>query len=471
MDWITSTHLADLSTLEPAAAMLGLVVWTKSGGAPYQEQSPRYPVRLGSRAAIAQDLGMSAATIKRHWASFESAFVQTACGGWTPALSHWRDPAEHGPKDSAGRPLYVRIHPQAVAALTSLCRHAPARTAWAAFRIAIRVLPRLRSAAHRGSASVVWTNDQIASQLGMGRSTLTAALALLERRGLIQIGGKRYRRISATRGLLAAIPSVRESGYSQPYPHPVEKPQEVITTGPQGGSQQDRSSYEVEQDRSVEQASRAGARDGDCDSQEVIQVLMDALPGLAPEAARELARFCRSPLDALEWVYQESNVMGQSRAANPVGIFIYLARSGASRPGVPSSWSKKLIRKGVRPLRRPLTLEEQAQKQADKEAHDRWAASVREAEEEEERRRSAAREARTLKAVQSAESAQSLDELRSASKVLAALGKRAVTDAWEPNARAAFVAKLESAERAEKERQHINNREQAAQLLARLMEA
>jgi hypothetical protein len=154
MDWISSTHLADLASLDPSAAMVGLVVWTRSGGAPHQTNGPRFPVNIGSRSEIAARLGVSAPTVKRHWQSFESAFVEVHPGRFTPSLEHWSDPFETGPTDSQGRPLYVRIDPSCVDALTSLSRHAGAKTAWAAFRLALRLLPRLRAAAHRGHASV-----------------------------------------------------------------------------------------------------------------------------------------------------------------------------------------------------------------------------------------------------------------------------------------------------------------------------
>ena len=59
MDWIYSTHLDQLATLEPTAAMLGLMVWTQSGGAPYQDDAPRFPVGIGSVTDAAELLGVS----------------------------------------------------------------------------------------------------------------------------------------------------------------------------------------------------------------------------------------------------------------------------------------------------------------------------------------------------------------------------------------------------------------------------
>lgn len=395
MDWIHSTHLETLSSLDPAAAMLGLVVWTRSGGAPYQASSPRYPVHLGTLGDCAEFLGMSRATVKRAWPSFSQAFVGTG-GRYTPALDFWPDPATVGPRSPDGRPLYVRIARETVDALASLSRCAPARTAWAAFRLALRLLPRLRAAACRGVRSVVWTNDQIAKALGMGRTTLGRALALLERRGLIVTGGARYRRIRTDRGLLSVVPECgvprKSTGCGKPQeapqPAPVDKAlfsgrtssardpdfkglrlarssESEPTTTCSGRSQPDRG---IDHNRTDLLRSRIRSNSGqaprealgvDCPRAKVASIFLSSLPGLSKPAALELARHCDTQQEARDWLIQESNVLRTNDSA--AGSLLWLARSGDSRPGRPSSWSDKLERQGIRRDTREPTAEEAAE--------------------------------------------------------------------------------------------------------------
>ncbi len=381
MDWIHSTHLEHLATLAPSAAMLGLVVWTRSGGAPYQESSPRYPVHLGTLGDCAELLGMSRATVKRAWPSFAAAFVGTG-GRYTPALDAWPDPATVGPRSPDGRALYVRIDREAVDALASLSRCAPARTAWAAFRLALRLLPRLRAAAWRGVRSVVWTNDQIAKALGMGRTTLGRALALLERRGLIVTGGARYRRIRTDRGLLSVVPACGIHRKSTA----CGKPQ-ASRSQPDRGIDHNRTDLLRSRIRSNSGQAPREARGIDCPRGQVASIFLSSLPDLSEPAALELARYCDSDQEARDWLAQESNVLRAND--NPAGSLLWLARSGDSRPGKPSSWSAKLERHGIRRDQREPTGAELAETaQAVEAAGELATARARTVEADQERRRS-----------------------------------------------------------------------------------
>jgi DNA-binding transcriptional ArsR family regulator len=466
MDWISSTHLEQLATLEPSAAMLGLVVWTQSGGAPYQADAPRFPVRVGSISDAAELLGMSRATVKRHWPSFTAAFVELDPGRFTPSITAWRDPAVIGPRDAQGRPLYVRVHQDAVRALTQLARHASARTAWAAFKLAVRLLPRLRSDAHRGKGSTVWTNDQIASQLGMGRTTLTRALQLLERCGLVVTFGGRYRRISTRDGLLALVPRVRSPGF----PQPVENHHQRITTGPPDRSYSYRSPKGVELDQTQEQAPRArGTAVGVCSHAEKIQIFQEHLPTLSDIAALELAKLVSSPLQASEWVHQETNVMTDPDTADPVGTFLWLVRHGGSRPGKPSAWSKKLARAGQGSPQRPLTPEEQAEAVAELQAHQIQMERLRGERQEQADRLRAARLVELERIETATRDASTLAELRGADTAIRKMGSRPyVAPKWVQDVRQLLAPRLIQAEAVEAQRQRQNNREQSAALLQML---
>jgi hypothetical protein len=463
MDWIYSTHLDQLATLEPTAAMLGLMVWTQSGGAPYQDDAPRFPVGIGSVTDAAELLGVSRPTVKRHWASFTSAFVELDPGRFTPSITAWNDPELVGPTDSMGRPLYVRISQATVRALCSLTKHASARTAWAAVKLALKLLPRLRADAYRGRGFTVWTNDQVAAQMGMGRTTLTRAFQLLEARGLISSCGGRYRKISTAIGLLTVVPGIRRSCGK-----PVETVEKSITTGPRDRSYSDRSPKGVERDQIREQAPRAGARRG-CPPPGVVQAFQDQLPGLSEDAALELSGHVSSELEAVEWVYQESNVLSSRTVADPVGTFLWLVREGQSRPGRPSPWSRKQLRRGYKSPQRPMT-------EGEREAHNARAAELVQRDEErrlerEERLRAETRrlELDRREIEDAARGASSLEELRSArDRIEDHVRLESPPREWRWSALALLKDRLLAAERVESERQRIHNREQAAQLLERL---
>lgn len=460
MDWICSTHLDQLATLEPSAAMLGLMIWTQSGGAPYQEDAPRFPVQIGSMSDAAELLGMSRPTLKRHWPSFSSAFLELDAGRFTPSITAWNDPSVVGPQDAKGRPLYVRISRAAVRALCSLTKHASARTAWAAFKLALKLLPRLRADAHRGRGFTVWTNDQVAAQMSMGRGTLTRAFQLLESLGIISSCGGRYRKISTARGLLAVVPGIRRACGK-----PVDSVEKPITTVPRDRSYSYRSSYEVEHDQIREQAPRAPARRG-CPSPGVVQAFQEQLPGLSDVAARKLSAHVSTALEAVEWVCQEGNVLSSREVSDPVGTFLWLVRDGQSRPGRPSSWSRKLERKGHKSASRPMTEPEREAEQAKVEALERSLEDRRRELVDAGRLEDRRIELERLELEGSARKAESLEELRDVRERIErhAAGDRSARD-WKRKTFDLFGDRLSSAERVESSRQRSNNREQATKLL------
>ena len=463
MDWICSTHLDQLATLEPSAAMLGLLVWTQSGGAPYQEDAPRFPVKIGSISDAAQLLGVSRPTVKRHWPSFSSAFIELDSGRFTPSITAWNDAGVVGPQDAKGRPLYVRISQAAVRALCSLAKHASARTAWAAFKLALKLLPRLRADAYRGRGFTVWTNDQVAARMGMGRTTLTRAFHLLEARGIISSCGGRYRKISTSLGLLSVVPGIRRTCGK-----PVETVDNPITTGPPDRSYSDRSSYEDKQDQIREQAPRARARHG-CPPPGVVQAFQDELPGLSEGAARELSRHVSSELEAVEWVYQELNVLSSRTVADPVGTFLWLVREGQSRPGRPSPWSRKQMRRGYKSPQRPMT-------EAEREAHNARAAELVQRDEErrlerDERVRAEAHrlELERLELEGAARGASSLEELRAArDRIEDHVRHESPPREWRRSALDLLHDRLNEAEQVERDKEREHNRAQAAKLLETL---
>jgi hypothetical protein len=326
--------------------MLGLLVWTQSGGAPYTPEAPRFPVTVGTCSDAARYLGISTPTVRRHWAGFRRAFVELDGGRYTPALSTWRDPSS-GPVDSKGRPLYVKITPKAVKALTTLGHCAPAKLAWSAFKIAIGLLPRIRAAQYHGRRFVVWTNDQIAAALNMGRTAITRALRLLEARGVVVTVGGRYRKISTGAGLLAGIPKPGERE-DRIYPHPVDNPVDNFGRSDQNGTARVIKTGPIlkdEQDPNSEHTPRE-ARGVECPDQQIWGVFGRRFPGMQRKAIAFLASLCDSPKSAEEWIADEGPAL--ESADNPPGLMLYLAKSNQSRPGRLSNWSRKIEHKAAK---------------------------------------------------------------------------------------------------------------------------
>jgi hypothetical protein len=326
--------------------MLGLLVWTQSGGAPYTPEAPRFPVTVGTPADAARYLGFSAPTVRRHWQSFESAFAALDGGRYTPALSTWRDPSS-GPVDAKGRPLYVKITPKAVRALTTLGRCAPAKLAWSAFKIAIAILPRLRAAQHQGRRFIVWTNDQIAASLQMGRTAITRAWRLLETRGVVATVGGRYRKISTANGLLAGIPKPGDRARLG-FPQPVDDVVENFGRSDQNGTARTIKTGPIlkdKQDPNSEHTPRE-ARGVECPDRQIWAIFGQRFPGMQRKAIAYLASFCDSPESAADWIAAEGPALEE--ADNPPGLMLYLARSNQSRPGRLSNWSRKIEDKAAR---------------------------------------------------------------------------------------------------------------------------
>lgn len=339
MDWIYSTHLAQLATFQPATAYLGLCVWTKSGAAPYQHDAPHYPVTLGTPADAAAFTGLALPTVRRHWADLKRAFVEIEPGRFAPSLSAWQEPTE-GPTDAKGRPLYVRLAPQAVQALSTLPRCAPAKLAWSAFKIAVALLPRMRAAAYRGRDFVVWTNDQICDALKIGRSTLKRAFTLLEARGLLFFVRGRYRKICTRNGLLAMQPASGER-----YQQPVQKPVDNFRRSDQTGTAAVIKSGPIlkdELDLTKEQTPRE-ARAVECPDPQVVKVIKNEFPTLQPKGVADIAKRCKSASHAQQWIDQERPAL--EIADNPPGLFLYLIKTNQSALGKPSTWTNKLLAK------------------------------------------------------------------------------------------------------------------------------
>ena len=372
MYWIHSMNLAHAATLSPLAARLALAVWTRSGGAPYADPPHRYPVQLGTRAQLADMLGVDQATLRRHRESIDQALVEVSPGRFTPSLA-WPDPWKSGPRDRQGRPLYVRITPEAVSELVGLAHHAPAQTAAAAFRLACYLLPQLRGRSHGGHRAVACHNDLVCAQLGMAPRTLARAFRLLESRGLVVVLRGRYRRVAVDGGLLGAVPGVWKPTAQTDHP----PPRKLITL-----------SFANERENE-EQAPRAGAREEaplapvacSFSKNEGATVFMDRLPGITKAAAEELAEQAPTKAEAEGWLRQESRVVED--ALNPAGLFIAAARAGWSRPGFPSASAVAQEGRGLRADRLPPTAEERAAAAAKAEEDRRRA----EHERQEERRR------------------------------------------------------------------------------------
>ena len=339
MDWIFSTHLEQLATFPPSVGMLGLMVWTKSGGAPHQEEPTRYPVTIGSARDAAAALGLSRSTVARHWPAFKRAFVEVDPGRFYPSITEWKEPTD-GPTDSKGRGLYVRLTSEAVTGLSTLGKCANGGAAWSAFRLGVAMLPRLRAASARGRNSIVWTNDQIAARLGMGRTAITKALSLLERRGLIVTKIGRYRRISTVAGILNTIPKVRRAGSAQRFAQPVDN---SIAVSQNGTAACVKTGPILKENKIHSKDKHRPLRGGDDCSRELsVLVFQERFPQIQSRAAIELASYCPTPDKARRWLAAESAAL--DTADNPPGMLLYLARSKQSAPGLRSTWATRLAK-------------------------------------------------------------------------------------------------------------------------------
>jgi hypothetical protein len=347
MDWIHSTTLEDCARIPANAGPLALYVWTQSGGAPYDPQAPRWPVRLGRARDVAELLGVSVPTARRALSELRHWCHELRPGQWTPRMGVWT-PLEDGPTDRIGRPLYVRIDRRAVVRLVGLARGADPRRARKAFQIAALALPRMRSAAHAGRRSIALTNDHIVDRISTSRSTIAPAVSLLENAELVVALRGRHRRLSTGAGLLSEIPKVRRT--------PQRSPQ-VVENFDQRGDQTSTAGVITtvppllgEQDRLYAPHHRARAREGSASgggkhSQRVVKELKRAtwadgspvFPALGDRGAKVLAQHCHQAEDVEAWIASEVMNLSDSATANPAGLLVYLAREEGSRPGAPST--------------------------------------------------------------------------------------------------------------------------------------
>lgn len=479
MKWIHITHLRTVAKLSGPVAALSLYTWTRSGGAPYAQPAHRYPVELGAQEALAERVGVSSRTMRRHRAEMLEALVEVRPGHYTPSAS-WPDPWHDGPKDKQGRPLYVKITDKAVDEMVSLAKHAPAQTAHAALRLACALVVEMRLARLRGKTYATAHNGQRYGSkyrspvdvAGLTDKTAAKAFALLASRGLIVLEKGKGRRVSSTRGHLAALPSVenycgkpgenaRQAGQGSEV-----APDKLTTPKPFGFIQLERT-----------EPSRACASDGEHDGmdtqpenkiEEIAKAIANAVPGMDVGGARHVAKYCASVEEAEEWVADEIHHI--TSRDNPAGTFISLARRGLSRPGRPSGFGSVAKRRPPKP--RKLTEEERRELERRNAERDRRLDEQMKQRDEERRRVELEHQERAetiRKLAAEADTLESLERVDAMARTLARDQGRWYRGTAAGKVIAQGIApRLESLRREERTRQRLNNRARAGELLARL---
>ena len=345
MFWVYSTHLQEIANFPGALGPLSLYVWARSGGCPWDETPTRHPVTLGTRAEIARRLGLSRSTVRRLWPAFSERFEEIDPGRYLPRPEAWKDPRDKCTRE--GSPVYVRIHPKALAALLDLFQKNPTKAAASAFRVACRLLPVLRA---YGAALAPFPTSRVSQSLGMSKAATLAGRRLLVASGLAAFDISRGFVCAQPLGLLHLIP-VADSR---------KAPRGSNVNG--WGFKSAPPSIYIEDKGEIKAAPRARARRaaaprrGACLDKKRISISKrlqavkwsddrPIFPGLSDRGALELAGYCEGPDDVDRWIRSEVLTLSDPATVNPSGLLLRLAQDQGSRPGVPSQWEAQKRRK------------------------------------------------------------------------------------------------------------------------------